>query len=283
MTRFYCIHEKRTYADVEFLRAACEARQIEFLSLQPNTYNFADWSEAAAGSCLYRVSVSEPAVVLEKTLISEHVATFYRDWRLDIGHGFASHYFFQKSGVPIPLTINYIGPRSPHLQAYVEQLGGFPIILKVLGGSHGVGVLKVDSWSSLVSVLDFARKDTQIILRKFVDVTASARLIVLGSQVVASIEYEAPAGDFRSNVGAQPAVAAKKFSPTVEAIATRAVKVVGLEFGGVDILIDEQERYYVTEVNFPCYFGRAQKITGIDIAGEMVDYLRTKSHAVSHT
>lgn len=52
----------------------------------------------------------------------------------------------------------------------------------------------------------------------------------------------------------------------------------GWEFSGVDILIDGKNAY-VSEVNFPCNFLRAQKTLKLDIALEMVKYLVAKSKA----
>ena len=61
------------------------------------------------------------------------------------------------------------------------------------------------------------------------------------------------------------------------ALAERAVAALGLEFGGVDILVDEQGTATIAEVNFPCNFARNQMNTGTDVAGLLVDHLMAKS------
>ena len=99
---------------------------------------------------------------------------------------------------------------------------------------------------------------------------------MLGDKVIDSIEYTANDGDFRSNEGAKPNVAPKKFTDEVEKLAVKATRALGLEFGGVDIMITNNGPK-VAEVNFPCFFPRCQQLTGTDIAGMMVDYLMEKA------
>lgn len=56
--------------------------------------------------------------------------------------------------------------------------------------------------------------------------------------------------------------------------ATRASR---LEFGGVDVLEAPDGRLHVLESNFPYYFGQAQVVAGIDMAGAMVEHLMAKA------
>ena len=63
------------------------------------------------------------------------------------------------------------------------------------------------------------------------------------------------------------------------AVAIAAVRALRLEFGGVDVLEAPDGRLYVLEANFPCYFGQAQVVAGIDVAGAMVEHLVAKSRA----
>ena len=101
---------------------------------------------------------------------------------------------------------------------------------------------------------------------------------MLGNKVIDSIEYTALKDDFRTNIGKTPNVKPKKFSAKAEKIAVKSVKSLGLEFGGVDILVGKSGVNYVAEMNFPCFFPRCQLVTGVDIAGKMIDYLVRKSN-----
>jgi len=68
-----------------------------------------------------------------------------------------------------------------------------------------------------------------------------------------------------------------KLSKELKTLAIKSVQIAGLEFGGVDILVTAEENYFVVEANYPCHFERVQRITGVDIAGKMVDYLLAKN------
>jgi hypothetical protein len=286
MKKFYVVSAKDSSSAgviVELLRVACESRAIPFISLHPETVDWTDLPQLEAGDMLYRTEDNHFGGVrqLAWALIQKNTATFFSDYDQSFA-SYEDYMILQKKNISTPPTIPYLSPNRTILEKSVDTLGGFPIIIKALGGSHGVGVMKIDSLSSLFSVCDFIRKHSkEIILRKFIPSTYSARLIVLGDSVIDSIQYNAPKGDFRSNEGATPNVAPMKFSSEVEATAVAAVKALNLEFGGVDIMVEESSnQHFVTEVNFPCYFARCQNLTGTDISGQMVEYLlaKGKSH-----
>ena len=278
--KFYCIVEG--YRDsVRLLEKACEERKIDFIKIDPDRFNYLSLeNKFEDGDLLYRILPTEKGRTLEKLIISQkHFATFY-NYTLGKPFQFSQAIEFmiiyQMSKLPIPKTIYVVPQEKNILKDYVDYLGGFPIILKALGGSHGVGVMKIDSLSSLYSVADYlSSRSDHLVLRQFINTTTSARLIVLGDKVVDSIEYFANKGDFRS--GGSPNVRAKKFSAEICDLAIKAVKLSNLEFGGVDILMDQAKKLYVAEVNFPCYFPRCQLLTKTDIAGMMLDYLLRKS------
>lgn len=283
MPTFLCISDRSTKNDrdkkVQLLEDACKKRGLTFKNIDPSTFDFANPDRTSKGTLLYRLQLGERAISVEQTLLGKNTTTFYQDqW-----HGFArirAIQYLPKAGVSTPRTVHELPQNTDLLEKAVDYLGGFPLVLKVLGGSHGVGVTKIDSFSSLASLVDFFNaQNMHAVLRQFIPVKTSARLIVLGNRVIDSIEYRAPENDFRSNVGQKPNVQVKKFSKATETLAVKATKALGLEFGGVDVLIDNKGHSYVTEVNFPCNFSRCQLLTGVDIAGRMVDHLLKKSRS----
>ena len=280
MTNFYCILSHHQITN-ELLAKSVQQRGVNFVGIDEESPLEAFQEDVPA--LLYRARTSKKARVLEHLLINDKTTTFYADkWRsqLHLDNVIAANIIHQKNHIPIPETIFSLTNNKKTLTDCVEKLG-LPIIIKAAGGSHGVGVMKVDSLSSLFSIADYllASGNAQFILRKFIDTTKSARLIVLGNEVIDSIEYIAPIGDFRSNEGAVPHVEPKQFPTELKMVAVKAVQTLGIEFGGVDILIDDSGKFYVTEVNFPCFFARCQMITSIDISGKMIDHLLTKQQS----
>ncbi|MFZ6035929.1 MAG: ATP-grasp domain-containing protein [Patescibacteria group bacterium] len=257
----------------DLIERACRQRNIHYRPLDADTVDFSNLPRLSPGTLLYRVTLGSRYTALERHMLHQEVVTFYTDKTRLANDPYAT-LLHHEAGIPIPKTI--FGVNRSHLDAYIEYVGGFPLIIKVIGGSHGIGVMRLDSRESLVSVLDHldATKEYYI-MRQCIQTRSSARLIVLGESVVDSIEYQTRSGDFRSNVGT-PQVVPKKFSPELQRTAIRAVQTLGIETGGVDILFDD-DGHYVAEVNFPCFFARSQHTTGTDIAGMMIDYLAKKS------
>lgn len=264
----------------DLIATACEARGIEYELLDPDLVA-PSGIKCDTSDMVYRVTDAfhYGHLELEHHLISRGVVSFYKNNALPfiMNAEEIDSILLPELGIATPKTVNYMPRDRSSLLKCVDYLGGFPIIIKALGGSHGVGVMKIDSTQSLFSVGDYLRKQGgMFVMKEFCNVTSTARIIVLGNEVVDSIEYTANNGDFRSNEGVKPNVAPEKFSKEVEELAIKAAHALGLEFGGVDIMITNKGPK-VAEVNFPCFFSRCQMITGVDIAGMMVDYLVAKS------
>jgi glutathione synthase/RimK-type ligase-like ATP-grasp enzyme len=71
----------------------------------------------------------------------------------------------------------------------------------------------------------------------------------------------------------------KVYPKEIEKLAIKATHAYGWEFGGVDIMFDGKKAF-VSEVNFPCNFVRAQNVLKQDIALEMVKYLQKKAKRI---
>lgn len=235
---------------------------------------------------LYRISTDNESRKLFKAIISTHheVVSIYTDVLSALAAGDnVIHYTFihQRFGLPVNRTIFGLTSDRKLLDGYVEQLGGYPVVIKAAGGSHGVGVIKVDSSQALYSLTDYLlASDNDYMMREYIEHHESARLIVLNGKVIDSISYTKVPGDFRTNVGENINAMPKKFGTQVNQIAIQAVSVLGCIFGGVDVIIDKNGKAYLAEVNIPCYFPRAQKLSGVDIGQKLVDALiaRSKSH-----
>ena len=274
--KLYIIAKSHDETSARLLREACELRGVDFGILIPLETNPSNIT-VQAGDAVYRTATNANygASDLERDLILKGAKSFR-----DLEDSFVilkdETLLFRKHNIPTPKTIAYLPKDKTALKECVEEVGGFPVCVKVLGNSHGTGVMRIDSFKSLLSVSDYLRANNKsVVLKEYCDVTSTARLIVLGEKVIDSIEYTAPEGDFRSNEGVKPNVAPKIFDQEINDVAIEAVKALGLRFGGVDIMVTK-DGPKVAEVNCPCFFPRCQMITGTDIAGQMVEYLMKK-------
>jgi glutathione synthase/RimK-type ligase-like ATP-grasp enzyme len=258
---------------------------VEFVMIQSESYDFSHPIAIEPGSALYKTSLDDRSTRVFKTLLDPKVATVFRDPYGAVafsGSAITATLLYQKAGLPIIPTVLDLPRDRRTLQNYAEYLGGFPIILKASGGSHGVGVMKIDSMDSLASIADYlvaANKSgsNAFMLRKYIDYIAHARVTVLNGKAIDSIEYKRVTGDFRSNVGTEIHVEVKDFGPDTKRAAIGAVESLHADFGGVDLLIDTDGKAYVAEVNVPCFFPRSQQISGVNIAEQLVQFLMEKA------
>ena len=72
---------------------------------------------------------------------------------------------------------------------------------------------------------------------------ADLRCFVVGDQVVASMQRQAPEGDFRSNLHAGGTAVAAKASRAEQQVAVRSAKALGLSVCGVDLICPRAARW----------------------------------------
>jgi len=279
---FYCIYKFATNkTTVGLLKEACEKLDVNFIHLDPDTFDFSEKLILGKSDALFRVSTSKGARILEAFLLNDEVRTFYHDYRYGLGladNVFKYTLLQQNANLPIIETIFNLSLDKHLLEKYCEKLGGFPIIVKVPGEQSGRGVIKFDSFKKLFkAVPEIMKNESRFILRKFIKHDRQARIIVLGGEAIASHE-NLVGNDFRSNFGKKSERKRRvvEYSDEIKAIAVKAVHAIGSDFGAVDILFDEEGKAHLAEVNFPCYFPRTQQLTGIDIAGRMIEYFLKK-------
>lgn len=281
--KLYCISqpksdEVKTNISTELLREACRKNGVEFVAVEPHTFDFLNPPLVNTGDAVYRISRGPLAQAIERFLIHKTVATFYSSFERAY-QSFDDLLLNRINNLPTPKTIFGVTNNYQLLCKYGEELG-FPLILKVLGKSMGNGVIKVDSIGTLSSLVSCFGANTRerIVLKSFIDGKFTIRVIVIGAKAVSAITYTSRRGDFRSNIEKNPLMGPFPLTTAVEHLATRAASTIGLEFGGVDILVDKNEKIYLAEINFPCAFPDVQLTTGVDVADLMVKHLQIKSH-----
>lgn len=286
--KFYCIVNKTFNGKCfTYLKQACEERDIEFVPLEAETLDYGQNMDdvVETPSILLRLSIGERTRRLESLLMKEGVGTVYATQEAMFMRSFpwGDSIRLRQAGLPIIPTIFNLSPsQDAHLTAYVEKLGGYPVVLKASGGSHGASVLRLDSVESLRSVAGYVTRipGAHFALLKYVERATHIRMVVVGNRVVDAIRYLPQPDDFRTNAVAVPTVEAfphdEKTAQLFD-LSVQATAALGLEFGGVDLLIDEQGVAYIAEVNTPCNFARNQENTGTDIAGALIDHLVAKA------
>lgn len=259
-----------------YFRDACTQREIAYQRFVDKEFDLSDLQAIAKDteSIVYRSTSSGRARALETELIQPATKTVYKDNQTAITGKGSSYTLMQKAQLPVIPAIPFLPRRKSEIYNYADHLGGFPLVIKVMGGMEGVGVIRVDSPESFNSVADYIKQDPSIavIVMQYIPHTYYARLVVVGESVVAATKDQAPVGDFRGNTRGQRKEGGSLFHPSEEMkqVAIAATNTVGVKAAGVDLLLTEND-FYIAEVNCPYNFAETQTITGIDIAGAMVD------------
>ena len=156
-----------------------------------------------------------------------------------------------RNNIPIPRTSSI--PNEESIEDAHQRVGGkFPVIIKTLKGTQGVGVMKIDSMSSLTGVCQSLWKyDADLLIQEFFEMNSDIRTLVIGGKILASAERIQPTDnkDFRNNVhqGAttEPYNLSKKEIDVIKA----AARASGAMYCGVDHFVDKKGNPYIIEVN----------------------------------
>src|SRR5688572_8279084 len=175
--------------------------------------------------------------------------------------------------IGIPPT-EFVRDKSDVLPA-IERVGGAPVIIKLLEGTQGVGVILADSVKvaqAIIETLQSTKKN--VLVQKFVTESRGKdiRAFVIGDRVVAAMRRVAQGDEFRSNVHRGGQVEAAYLDPVYEETAVRAAQIIGLRIAGVDML-EGADGPAIMEVNSSPGLQGIEAATGIDVAGEIIDYV----------
>jgi len=180
-------------------------------------------------------------------------------------------------GVPVPRTclINNIKELD---EALVKVGSQFPIIVKTLRGSAGIGVSRIDSKESLVGVLQSLWKHrAQLLLQEFLESDFDVRTIVLDGKIISCMKRCKIKGDFRSNFSLGGSVETYELSKEEQKIILDSARLCGTFFCGVDhMMVDGKP--YVIEVNASPGSKGMQKATGLNVIEVLLDYIADKNN-----
>ena len=184
------------------------------------------------------------------------------------------------AGVPMPKTlvapmayVDYTAAGDGFLALGARELG-FPLVVKECFGSLGEQVYLAQNEQEL-KTLASRMKHRPFLLQEFIAESAGTdkRLYVVGDRVVAAMRRRS-SGDFRANIGLGGA--GEAYSPTAEetALALQSCRLLGLHFGGVDLL-DSARGPLVCEVNSGAQLKGITAACGVNVAEEILRYVKS--------
>ena len=294
MTLYVILARKQVDLPIDLsLMRACAARNIDYKHLVTEDIVLDDLRDLPVepGDLLYRASLQPKARAAESLLIGsgKSVLTSIFNTQPLYPYQLLREISMQiASGLQIiPTQIvdeTWLAMSDEELTRRVNKIGGLPVVVKSMGKSHGRGITRESTVAELRQRLqDYDEGGLGMVVRKYLDDYRHYRVIMIEDRVVAAIEYHKPDDDFRTNASENVVVTPVNVEDLPEGVADVALAGFALRSsltGGADILVDQTTgKPYFAEVNVPCYFPRAEGVTGIDIGGQLVDALVRKAKA----
>ncbi len=186
-----------------------------------------------------------------------------------------------REGIGIPKTA--FADHVREVDDLIEQVGGAPLVIKLLEGTQGIGVILAETHKSAKSIIEaFYNQEINILVQEFIAEANSSdiRALVVDGKVVGSMKRTGKAGDFRSNLHRGGSAQLIQLSKEEEDAAVLAAKALGLRIAGVDML-QSARGPLVIEVNSSPGLKGIETATGVDIADEIIQFVERNADNIT--
>ncbi len=188
-----------------------------------------------------------------------------------------------REGIGLPRT--GFAHRADNIKDLIKNVGGAPLVIKLLEGTQGIGVVLAETSKTAESIIEaFMGLNANILVQEYIKEAGGAdiRCLVLGGKVIAAMKRQAKEGEFRSNLHRGGTAEIVRLTTAERQTAIAAAKAVGLNMCGVDILRSNQGPL-VMEVNSSPGLEGIEKATGKDIAGMLYQFLEKTTRSSTKT
>ena len=176
-----------------------------------------------------------------------------------------------RKGVGIPVTAFANSPDD--VKGLIREVGGAPLVIKLLEGTQGIGVVLAETQKAAESVIEaFMGVKSNILIQEFIKEAGGSdlRCLVVDGKVIAAMQRTAPEGEFRSNIHRGGSAQLVKLTPKERATAVKAAQIMGLNVCGVDLLRSSRGPL-VMEVNSSPGLEGIEKATEKDVASMIIE------------
>jgi glutathione synthase/RimK-type ligase-like ATP-grasp enzyme len=158
------------------------------------------------------------------------------------------------AGVGLPVMPTFFSCSGKILENFqkIKNTLGIPFVAKDMSSQRGRGVFLIKSKKGFENLVK-NYPDRRLLFQKFYEGKNEYRILVLGDTIGAFEEkIRVNMADFRANVslGAREKfMDPKKIPNVIKKISLKACKLIGVEIGGVDVLVDTKGKAWLLEVN----------------------------------
>ena len=178
-----------------------------------------------------------------------------------------------KAGVPQPRNVVAFTPEAA-LDA-IEAFG-YPVVLKPVVGSWGRLLAKINDRDAAEAVLEHKStlgsvQHSVFYIQEFIKKPGrDIRAIVIGDRVLTAMYRKSEHWITNTARGGEGELC--PITPEIEEMCLKAAAAVGGGVLAVDLIEHTERGYLVNEINHTMEFHTMQPVSGIDIAGEIVEY-----------
>ncbi len=193
---------------------------------------------------------------------------------------FRSLQLLSTSGVDFPKTV--FSNLTHDVSKVIEAIGGVPLVIKLMRGTHGLGVVLAEDHNTAESVIEaFYKLKERVIVQEFIKEAGGEdiRAFLVGDEIIASMKRKARPGEFRSNLHRGGTSIVIKLDSAEMETAIKSGQALGLKVAGVDMLQSERGPL-VLEVNASPGLEGIETTTGIDIAGKIIQLIEKETAAM---
>jgi len=201
--------------------------------------------------CFVRAGVLEDEIGLAILGIFENAGAFMinnRDGMMTCDNKMSSYISFERDNIPVPKTSLVSNEKS--IEYAHEKIGGkFPVIIKTITGTQGIGVSIVNDFQSMVSVIQSLWKfKAELLIQEYLKFDYDIRTIVMNGKILASTKRIRPENDFRSNRHRGATTEPHELTEEERTAVLAAARSVGAYIVGVDHAL-VNNNIYILECN----------------------------------
>ena len=236
--------------------------------------SLSDWDYALLKIDSKRAAVGYPIV---RFLDDMEIKTQYPSETIIVAHNkFLTLQKLAINGVKVPETY-MTGSKESAREIIKKQ--NLPMIVKLLSGFGGQGVIILDSRDAANTVVETMNTLKQeILIEEFIpNPGEDIRGVVAGDEVIASYKRIAAKGEKKANIYAGGRAEVFKLSDELKEIVLKCAKVMKMKIGAVDIIQSDKDEYYVTEVNINPGIRGIEKVTNLNVAQRIVEYVKEQA------
>ncbi len=178
------------------------------------------------------------------------------------------------AGIPQPHVVSAFSPEAA-LDA-IEKFG-YPVVLKPVTGSWGRLLAKINDRDAAEAVLEHKStlgsvQHSIFYIQEYIDKPGrDIRAIVVGERVLAAMYRKSECWITNTARGGEGELC--PITPQVEELCLRAAEAVGGGVLGIDLMEHPARGLLVNEINHTTEFHTLQPLSGVDIAGEIVEFV----------